>query len=196
MVYFQDFFANLEAWGFLDVVLPFILVFTIVFASLQKSKILGDGKKQYNVIVALVMAAGIIFPHVTGSYVDLIGFDPVVVINQSLPQVSIIAVAIIMMLLIIGIFGNDIDFAGSPLSGWIVIAAFIAIVLIFGSAVGWFSLPNWLYFLSNSEVQSLVVMILVFGIIIWFVTRDEKEKDKPGWVQTNVSPVFLPKSKK
>ena len=176
MVYFQDFFANLESWGFLDVVLPFILVFTIVFAALQKTKILGEGKKNYNVVVALVMGAGIIFPHVTGSYQDLIGFDPVVVINQSLPQVSIILVAIIMLLLILGVFGNEVDFAGTSLSGWVVIVALVAVGLIFGSATGWFVLTDWLAFLNDSEIQSLVIMILVSGVIIWFVTKE----DKPG----------------
>jgi hypothetical protein len=169
---------NLEAWGFTDVLLPFILIFTIVFATLQKTKILGEGKKQYNVVVSLVMAAAAIFPHITGSYIELIGFDPVVVINQSLPQVSIILVAIIMMLLIIGVFGNEVDFAGTSLSGWIVILAFIAVLLIFGSAVGWFYLPDWLYFLQDPEIQSLVIMILVFGIIIWFITKEDKPDQK------------------
>ncbi|MBN2142404.1 hypothetical protein JW711_03670 [Candidatus Woesearchaeota archaeon] len=174
---FQDFFYTLEMWGVMDVVLPFILVFTIVFAVLEKIKILGEGKRQYNTVFALVMGATFVMPHITGSYIELIGFDPVVVLNQSLPQVSIIVVAIIMVLLIIGVFGNQIDFAGTPLSGWIVILAFIAVGLIFGSAVGWFYLPDWLYFLRDPEIQSLVVMILVFGIIIWFVTKEDS-KDK------------------
>jgi len=182
---FEDLFYNLENWGFLDVLLPFILVFTIVFAALQKTKILGEGKKQFNVIIAFVMGASIIFPHITGSYQDWIGFDPVNVINASLPQVSIILVAIIMVLLIIGVFGNEVDFAGTSLSGWIVLMSFIAVALIFGSATGWFDLPNWLYFLGNPEVQSLVVMILVFGIIIWFVTKDDANKNpnSPGFMR-------------
>src|SRR3989338_5371997 len=36
--------------------LVFVLVFTIVFAILQKSKILGDGKKQIDALVALSIA--------------------------------------------------------------------------------------------------------------------------------------------
>jgi hypothetical protein len=174
---FQDLFINLEQWGFLDVVLPFILVFTIIFATLQKTKILGEGKKQYNVIVAMVMGMAFVFPHATGSYLGMIGFDPVDVLNQVLPQVSIILIAIIMVLLIIGVFGNNLDFAGTSLSGWIVLASLLAVGAIFGSATGLFNLPNWLYFLQDPQVQSLVVMILVFGLIIWFVTRDDKPKD-------------------
>ena len=39
-----------------DIALPFLLVFAIMFAILQKSEILGKGKKQTDVIVALVVA--------------------------------------------------------------------------------------------------------------------------------------------
>jgi len=172
---FENFIVMLDQWGVTDVLLPFILVFTIVFATLQKTKILGDGKKNYNVVVALVMGLAVVIPHVVGRYP--FNFDPVNVINTALPQVSIIIVAIIMLLLIIGVFGNEIDFAGTPLSGWIVILAFIAVVLIFGSAVGWFTMPLWLIFLQDPELQALIVMILVFGIIIWFITKEDK-KDK------------------
>jgi hypothetical protein len=177
---FENFILQLESWGILDVILPFILIFTVVFAVFQKTKILGDGRRQFNVVIALVMALSVVIPHVTGMW-ENIGVDPVEVINASLPQVSIIVIAIIMMLLIIGIFGNEIDIAGTSLSGIVVIFAFVAVVLIFGTQVGWFHIPGWLYFLNDPEIQSFVVMILVFGLIIWFITKeDKKEKTKYG----------------
>ena len=40
---------------FVETILPFLLVFTLVFAVLQKSKILGDNKKQIDAIVSLVV---------------------------------------------------------------------------------------------------------------------------------------------
>ncbi|HJX05393.1 MAG TPA: hypothetical protein VJ461_01660 [Candidatus Nanoarchaeia archaeon] len=176
---FENFTIMLYEWGVMDILLPFILIFTIVFATLQKTKILGEGKKQYNVVVALVMGLAVVIPHVTGAYIGWWGFDPVDVINTSLPQVSIILVAIVMLLLIIGVFGNEFDIAGTPLAGWVVIFALIAVVLIFGSSVHWFSLPIWLGFLQYSyELQALIVMILVFGIIIWFITKEDKKEDE------------------
>ena len=51
---FVDWFAT--AGGF-DVLLPFLLVFTIVFAILEKTNILGEDKKNFNVIIALVIGA-------------------------------------------------------------------------------------------------------------------------------------------
>ena len=173
---FENFILALDVWGVTDVLLPFILIFTIVFATLQKSRILGEGKKQFNVMIALVMALAVVIPHITGGYP--FNFDPVLVINQALPQVSIVLVAIIMLLLIVGVFGNEVDIAGTSLSFWVIILALIAVIGIFGSALGWFLLPGWLNFLYDSELQALVVMILVFGIIIAFITKEDREDKK------------------
>lgn len=49
---------------FSQFILPFLLVFIISFAILQRSKILGDGKKQLDAIVAFVI--GLIFVGVAG----------------------------------------------------------------------------------------------------------------------------------
>lgn len=43
-----------------DIILPFLLVFAIMFAILQKSEILGKGKKQTDAIVALVVGLMVI----------------------------------------------------------------------------------------------------------------------------------------
>ena len=40
---------------FLNYILPFVLVFTITFAILQRSKLLGDDKKQINAIVGMII---------------------------------------------------------------------------------------------------------------------------------------------
>jgi hypothetical protein len=172
----ENFMLQLTNWGVADVLLPFILVFTIVFAVMQKTKILGDGRKQFNVVIALVMAMSVVIPHVTGSWQNF-GFDPVDAINNSLPSVSLIIVAILMALIVLGVFGNDIDIAGTSLSGIAVLVSFIAVGLIFGSQAGLFHIPDWLYFLSDPEIQSFVVMILIFAIVIWFITKEDK-KDK------------------
>ena len=45
---------------FTEFILPFLLVFTVLFAILDKTKILGDGKRQINAIVALIVGLMII----------------------------------------------------------------------------------------------------------------------------------------
>lgn len=41
---------------FTDYILPWILVFVLVFAILEKSKLLGEGKRQINAIIGLIFA--------------------------------------------------------------------------------------------------------------------------------------------
>lgn len=49
----------LQHWIFTKFALPFLLIFFIVFAILEKTKVLGEDKKQINAMVAFVI--GIIF---------------------------------------------------------------------------------------------------------------------------------------
>ena len=167
--YFHNVLYRLELWGLSDVVLPFILIFTIVFAIMQKVKPLGEESgrnKPFNVVIALVLAFSVVIPHVLGYYPP--GGDIVNIINSALPQVSIVLVAILMVLLIVGLFGGKPTW-GSALSGWLAFFAFILVVFIFGRAAGWFVyLPNWLYWLDNPDTQAMLIVIAVFAIIIYF----------------------------
>ncbi len=176
----RESFYPLADWGLFDIVLPFILVFAIVYAVLQRTKVLGKESKNYNTIVALVMGAGVIVPHIlmgtadpadrmlTNGFVDLVE-----VINLALPQVSVLMIAILMVLLIFGIWGKEVKIGDSSLSGIIAGLSFLAVIVIFGNAAGWWYLPSFVtsYWLTP-ETQALIVTVLVFAIIIWFVTRD------------------------
>jgi hypothetical protein len=60
---------------FIDVILPFLLVFTLVFAILDKTKLLGEGKRQINAIVSLVIGIILIgFPFARDIIVKLVPF--------------------------------------------------------------------------------------------------------------------------
>jgi hypothetical protein len=172
-------FAQLEALGLFDVILPFILIFTVVFAILQKVKLFGDNSKNFNVVIALVMGLAVVFPHVLGYYSP--DQDIVLIINHALPNVSVVLVAILMALLIIGVMGKRWSLGTGSISGWFAIAAFAIIIYIFGSAANWWVYPIWLDILNNPDIMSLIVVILVFAIIIWLVTKETGEgKDKGG----------------
>ena len=60
---------------FLNYILPFVLVFTLIFAILQKTEILGAGKKQNDSIVALVIGLILIaFPFARNIVVQIMPF--------------------------------------------------------------------------------------------------------------------------
>ncbi|MFA6073681.1 MAG: hypothetical protein WC758_06200 [Candidatus Woesearchaeota archaeon] len=189
---FRNIIFSLEQVGVLDVIMPFILIFTIIYAVLQKTKILGKDqagmpKKNFNVIISLVMALGVVIPHVTGR--NLYGISVVDIINNALPNVALVAVIIVMILLTIGVFGKEFDI-GQGYGGFFVIAAFLIIGFIFAASAGWFqqgSVPSWLYFIYDSQFQALVVALLVFGIIIYFITKDDTQKPKDKNFMTEIN---------
>ncbi|MCD6463918.1 hypothetical protein J7L02_00135 [Candidatus Woesearchaeota archaeon] len=174
MANFQELMMYLEDLGVLDVLVPFILIFTIVFAVLQKSQILGKNKKNFNVIVALAIALAVVIPHVTGSYPE--NADVVEIINNALPQISMIMVAAIAALLLIGVFAPKDAALPKSLQGLALILSFVATVIIFLHAAGYYQMPDWLGWLNDEETQSLIIVILVFGLIIWFITKEPKDQ--------------------
>ena len=170
----NNLFQQLDQWGFIDVLLPFLLVFTIIFAILQKTKILGEDKRNFNTVLSLVIALLTVIPHVTGNYPS--GYDIVEIINTSLPGVSLIAVAVVMLLLLIGLFGGEAKWMGGSLSGWIAIASFVIIIGIFGGSAGWWGDWTWFTDFFGEGAVALIIIILVFGIIIAFITGGEGGK--------------------
>ena len=170
MATMQNALYYLDNWGLTDVILPFILIFTIIFAVLQKSKLFGADSKKYDIIVSLAISLLVVIPHVTGRYPA--GMDAVQIINSAIPSISVIAIAIIMFLVLIGIFGAETKWGGW-VSGLVLLLSAFAVVWIFGKAAGWwYRMPFWL---DDPDTQALVVIILVFGIIVWFVTSEPGE---------------------
>jgi len=170
----------LENIGVVDVILPFIIIFTIVFAALQKSHILGKESKKFDVVIAMVMAFAVIIPHVMGIYPP--ESDVVEIMNRAIPNVSLVAVAFIMIMLILGIIGGDVNFAGTSLGGIAVVISIIAVLIIFLAAAEVFTyLPWWLNWIYDPYVKEVVVVILVFGIIIWFITKDDRTSAERGF---------------
>ncbi|MBI4149898.1 hypothetical protein HY488_00680 [Candidatus Woesearchaeota archaeon] len=176
--YFQNAVAQLDALGITDVLLPFFLIFTIVFAILQRTKLLGENRKNFNVMIALILAFAVVIPHVTGGYPP--GMDVVDIINRALPNVSLVLVAILMVLILIGLFGWSVGGEGTSIQGWIAFLAFLAVVYIFGAAADLWHIPNRLNFLLNPDTQALIVVLLIFGIVVWFITKEEKESAGEG----------------
>ena len=165
---FVEVFRMLESYGLTDALLPFLLIFTIMFAMLQKTRILGEGRKDFNIVVSLIISLLVVIPHITGTYPP--GADIVEIMNKALPTISIVVIAILMTLLIIGLLGGEARWMGGSMSAWIALIAFAGVVYIFGASAGWwedFSIHLW-----GPDVTALIIVILVFAIVIWLVTRE------------------------
>lgn len=56
MALIDETISNLLAQGFFDYVLPFLLVFFVMFAILEQTKVFGEGKKGIHAAIAMVIA--------------------------------------------------------------------------------------------------------------------------------------------
>ncbi len=182
---------DFEQWFSLsDFILPLLLVFIIVYAILQKTKILGESMKRLNVGVALIIALLFVIPHITGVYPA--NFDPVEVLKTAIPQVSVVIVAVIMLLILIGVFGQDKVFLGASLPGIVAIFSIGMIVIIFGGAAGWWdsSINSWITATFGPNTLSVAVMLLVFALVVGYITSDEKDKKKDRGLDVDFNKLF------
>ena len=137
-----------------ETILPFLLVFTLIFAILQKSKILGEGKKQIDAIVALVIGLIIIsFGYATGIILSLI------------PLLAVGSVVILVFMLLYGLSFEPGSFKlhGGVKAAIGVLAAISVIVATLIATGAWSYLVEQFNTTGNS---SSILMNLVFIVLI------------------------------
>lgn len=172
-----DFLIQLEKFGLLDAALPFILIFAVIFTVTNKTKVLGE-KRSIHTLVALVIALLVVLPHVLGTYPP--GQDVVNIINSALPNVSLVIVIIVAALILVGIFRPEKE--GIPFSGFFALLSVGTIIYIFGLSAGWWQSAGSFGFLSNPDIQALIVIVLVFALVIFLITSDNPlESAGRGW---------------
>lgn len=162
-----DFLVQLEQFGLLDAVLPFILIFAVIFTVLTRTKVLGE-KKNVHMLIALVISLLVVMPHVLGTYPP--GADVVSIINTALPNVSLVIVIIIAALILVGIFVPNMT--GVPAGGFFAFLSVGVIIYIFGLAAEWWEASGPLGFLANPDIQAVIVIILVFAFVIFLITAE------------------------
>jgi len=161
---FRNIMYYLQQWGVVDVFLPFIIVFTLIYAVLLKVGLF----EQKNINVALAVAIGllVVIPHIMGTYPP--GADVVEIMNQSIPEIALLFIAIVMVLLMLGLAGKQ-DLTSGHWGTGLAIVGIGVILLIFLSAIFPF---RWIARIDPA-LQSLIVILLVFGLIVFFVGRGD-----------------------
>ncbi|MFW6230853.1 MAG: hypothetical protein ACOC32_02405 [Nanoarchaeota archaeon] len=182
---FREIIEFFDRLGIYDVVLPFLLVFSVTFAVLEKTKIFGTitikgetfTRKNYNAMVAFTM----------GFFV-IASTQAVEIINEGLAKVAIIIVSFISFMLAIGVFyGEGENIFGQkgiePFRLPLVIASLIGVIMIMMSVIETEDGNSWLEvaygFISgnwnSAAVGSIILLVLLVGFMIW-VTKDPGPK--------------------
>ncbi|MBW3015371.1 hypothetical protein KY330_03050 [Candidatus Woesearchaeota archaeon] len=175
-------FRTLGYWlqqiGFVDLFLPFILIFAVVYGILSRMQLFDN--RNLNTAISVVLALLVVIPHVTGTYPP--NADVVQIINDAIPNVGVVLVAVLLLFIMIGAWG--VNWAGAT-AGWVrniaVALSVVAILYIFGSSAGWFRYPPyWLSWLVHPDTAMIVVGVLVCGLIIYAIRASVNNPPNPG----------------
>ncbi|MEM4330676.1 MAG: hypothetical protein QW273_01555, partial [Candidatus Pacearchaeota archaeon] len=147
---------------FLQEALLFILVYVLVFAILQKSKILGDNVSKINSLVAFSFS--LIF--VGYSFAQNI-------ISNIIPFVAIGLSVLLMVFLFFGFVGGEIDKMDSKLKKFFLWVSLLFLLMVILSVSGFFN------FIKNSSIDfsvvySIILIVLVILVIVYVVSSTGK----------------------
>ena len=97
--------------------------------------------------------------------------------NESLPSISLVSVAAIMVLLLMGIFGADFSAAAAP---WIAIVSLGFVVYIFGASLNLWQGPYDVFYWWSADVTELMVVLFIFGLVVWFIVKEPSKQGEKG----------------
>lgn len=173
----------LDALGIYDVVLPFLLVFTLVYAILERTRVLGTEKVDKEVIPRKnlnAMAAFVI------AFMTLASSRLVEALTQFSAQMVLLLFLGVFFLLLVGTFYKE----GEPVileGGWkntFMWIMFIGIAIVFLSSIKTETGMSWLdvlfdyisQFTTSVEVAAVILIIFVVLIVRYITTGEKTEK--------------------
>ena len=176
--FFKDF-------GLFDIVIPFLLIFTLIYAILDKTKLLGTqeiGGKIYanrNLNSMIAFSVGLLV---------VASANAVKTINKVIPNIVLLSVAALCFMILIGLFvkEGELDFSEKHDKWYMLFLTimFVGVVLIFLNSIfigesneTWLSFA-WNYMISywSGTVIASIVMFLVIILAIMFTTGSIKMK--------------------
>lgn len=153
---------------FTQIILPFVFVFTLIFAILDKSKLLGEEKRQINAILSFVVAGVII------SFTTYVGW-----INKFIIVMVIAIVTLFVFMLIYGFIYGDTK--GDPLrfEKWVKMTlgpvALLTIVAALLVITGW-----WDKIRESGDLGTniLIAIIIIVALVAVLGTGSGKKSSK------------------
>ena len=169
----------LDNLGVYDVVLPFLLVFTITFAILEKTKVFGEEEindKPYPRRNLNAMAAFVI------GFLVVASTNLVAAINTAVANMVLLLILAVAFLLLVGSFTNPDEmkkgiFLEKKWRTFFMVIVFIAIVFIFLDAIkvndrSWLEIAwGFMRFNWNSSVIGAIILIVIIGAFMWWIQK-------------------------
>lgn len=165
----------LKAIGAFRVIFPFMLIFSVVFGTLERTKVFGDDASDVNALVAFSIA--ILF----------IGMGSAVgTLSSFVPLVGLLSVFVISLIMIIALFYDDVSklmeetnwkwVVIAVVMGWLIIGLLYAMgawEFLFGE--GGTNGGAWMSLIGNiwSTYGPALVLIIILLVLVYLITREE-----------------------
>ena len=173
--------GNLNSLGFFQFLFPFLLILAIAYGGLEFG--LGGGgektkrimPKSANGLIALIIAFFVM------NYSGGVGTSIAVFFSQLFGQGMIVAVGILLVLLLIGLFGiRPSDLHDKPKRGITAIAG--VVILIVFSVFVWSgnALPGLGSFNLDNNFWTVIIFIVILVIVLWVLGRESGEGKEKG----------------
>lgn len=145
----------MQQLGFLDVIIPFIFAFTIVFAVIAKAQIFGKDSRKYGAVIALVM--GLLFVYYV-NFIDILFFASYVSI------LMISGLAVMMLMNFMGVESAGVKWATAIVS--------VAFVIIIG-----YDYIDW-DIIRKVLINPATIACVIFILALWYIIHEKGGKAK------------------
>ncbi len=170
-----DILFQLENLGFYDFILPFLLMFAVVYGILQYMKIFGEDKAVHIIIAVVLGLISIRLPFYSQFLTEIT------------PNLAIGLIVLLALLILVGMF---IPNNSRGTLGWILFAVGAVIFIIIATQT-FSALGNLNGYLDSSEIIGWVVMVaILIGVIVAVAAGHSSEHSS-----THLVPFFGQKEK-
>lgn len=163
---FEDVLVKLEELGFFEFILPWLLMFAIVFGILSWTNIFGGDRKIHAIIAIVLAFLSIRWP----IYRDFLAIVS--------PKLGVGLTIILVLVLLMGLFVPE---GAQAILGWIMIAVGVVIgLVIFAQAYS--DLQGFGYggYVNNDLIGWVIIIALLIGIIVAVVTAGAPKNSNPS----------------
>lgn len=181
MSYVADGILWLHSLGFFTVVLPFILIYTIVFGILRKTNIWGNPHANYDAMFAFCLAFFTIYR------IDIAENLPLFI-----ARVGFLFIIVVVLMIVAGVAGLH-EVYMRPIS--FVVVGLYLVYLVIDTFVGTDVVNAFIAKIPISAILPVVLTIAVFAGILAFITGRSSE-DAEEVPQKETKPVKKPETKK
>ena len=155
-----DMFSLWEQYGFFAYILPFLLIFALIFGVLERTQIFKDNKSISGIIAFVVGLMALQFDIVPQFF------------SEIFPRLGVGLAVLLVVLILAGLFIDPSKASiGYTLLGVGVIIAVVVLVTTAGS-LGWSS--AWWWSDNWPMVAGVILILLVIGIIVGSSSNEQK----------------------